>query len=227
MKKFLSVVLVLVIGTALTFGMAYAIDRERMDSGKPVVFSTWGKDYTAKSEVKAQETKNEVTQEPQTQSNQQVPANNQPATPQNSTTTVPSASQKVDLYYIDSSLMNLGVEKRTVDTKNGLEKAVVEAVIAGPQTKDYSATISSDVKVLSASVVSGTKTCAVDLSKEFLTNSTGGDMETFTLYSIVNSLCSLSHIDEVKITVEGEQTELFGYYDISKPIKADMTLVAK
>ena len=66
MKKFLSVVLVLVIGTALTFGMAYAIDRNRMKSGNDVVFSTWGnEDYTAKSEAKTQDIKKEEDQSKQ------------------------------------------------------------------------------------------------------------------------------------------------------------------
>lgn len=211
MKKFFLVVFVLILGTALTLGMAYAIDHNRMETGKPVVFSTWGKKYAPKAETK----------EPAKQSDaEDVETNSDSVLPE---------QMEVTLYFADADLLYLRPEKRTLETKYGIEKAVAEAVIAGPQTKDYLPSVTDDVKVISASVADGSTTCVVDLSKEFALNNTGGSSaETFAIYSIVNSLCQLPGIDNVKINIEGDSAAVFGgHYDITKAIPADMTLVAE
>lgn len=231
MKKFFSVVLVLILGTALTFGMAYAIDKERMDKGKPVVFFTWGKDYTPKPQKKKPQTKTQEQKQEETKE-QNVEKNVEPAVQSSDApaeTPVTSVTQDVTLYFVDDALMNLCAEKRTIETKDGIEKAVVEALIAGPEANGAMPAVTSDVKVNSASVTKENKTCVVDLSKEFLLNNTGGDLaETFAIYSIVNSLCELPEVERVKINIDGDENAVFGgHYDISQPIEPDMTIVLK
>ena len=231
MKKFFSVLLVIVIGTALTFGVAYAIDKSRMDAGKPVVFSTWGKDYTPKSKSKpanepdsgAQNT--EATQENNTLTNTSNGNTTEPQTEP----VVTEPEKEVTLYFADMDLAYLCAEKRVVKTEGGLEKAVVEAIISGPVSDDYFGTVTSDVKVNSVSVDKTTKTCVVDLSKEFVLNNTGGaSTETFAIYSIVNSLCELPDIDKVKINIDGNENAVFGgHYDISTAFEADMSQVSQ
>ena len=229
MKKFFSFLLVIIIGTALTFGVAYAIDKSRMDAGKPVVFSTWGKDYTPKS--KSEPAKDSSATDAN-QGDNNAPVND-PAVQSNNgdqSQSIPVETEKeVTLYFADMDLVYLCAEKRVVKTQDGLEKAVVEAIIAGPESDDYFGTVTSDVKVNSVSVDKTTKTCVVDLSKEFVLNNTGGaSTETFAIYSIVNSLCELPDIDKVKINVDGNENAVFGgHYDISTAFEADMSQVSQ
>lgn len=210
MKIFPAFLAIIIIG-GLLVGMAYAVDHTRMEAGESVVFSTWGKDYTP--DVKAQ-----PEQAPQ---------------PEKTPVSVPQPQKKepvkmeVTLYFPDMNILNLCAEKRMIETADSLEKAVVEAVIAGPQSNDLLPSVTNDIKVLSATIADGSSTCVVDLSKEFVLNNTGGtDIETFAIYSIVNSLCQLPGIDNVKINIDGNKNAVFGgHYDITVPIEADMSLV--
>ena len=105
MKKFFSLLLVLVIGSVLTVGMAYAIDRNRMEAGKPVVFSTWGKDYAPNAESDKTGVQNTPAPTPQ---------NTQPNPPDKKEETPIVTQKEVTLYFADMDLMYLVGEKRVV-----------------------------------------------------------------------------------------------------------------
>ena len=45
MKKKLMIVISIILLVAVAIGGAYVIDMNRMQNNKPVVFSTWGKQY--------------------------------------------------------------------------------------------------------------------------------------------------------------------------------------
>ena len=209
--KIFSAFLTIIIIAGLLVGMAYAVDHTRMQAGESVVFSTWGKDYTP---LDGQQT-------PEPPQSEQAPV----VTPEPPKKEL--VKSEVTLYFPDMNILNLCAEKRTVETDDSLEKAVVEAVIAGPLSDDLLPAVTNDIRVLSASVADGSTTCVVDLSKEFVLNNTGGtDIETFAIYSIVNSLCQLPGINDVKINIDGNKNAVFGgHYDITVPIEADMTLV--
>lgn len=209
--KIFSAFLTIIIIAGLLVGMAYAVDHTRMEAGESVFFSTWGRDYTPSAGAQ--------TSAPS--QNDQPPVST-PEPPKNE-----PVKSEVTLYFPDMNILNLCAEKRTIETVGSLEKAVVEAVIAGPVSDDLLPAVTKDIRVLSASVADGSTTCVVDLSKEFVLNNTGGtDIETFAIYSIVNSLCGLPGINDVKINIDGNKDAVFGgHYDITVPIEADMSLV--
>lgn len=48
-KKIGMVVGVILVILILVFGILYLVDLKRMDNNEPVLFSTWGRDYTPKN----------------------------------------------------------------------------------------------------------------------------------------------------------------------------------
>lgn len=207
MKRFFSTFFTVVLVLAIFLGIAYAIDQSRMSSGKPVMFFTWGADYAPSEEAEpviADVT--EVQEEELTQKEEN------PVT--------------ATLYFPDMNIMYLCGEERVFENSDGIAKAVAEGVIAGPESDELLPGITDDVKVLSASVDKDSSTCVIDLSSEFAEKNTGGTtIEMMAIYSIVNSLCSLPGVENVKINIEGDENAFFGHFDISEPIEPDKTIV--
>ena len=50
-KKIGMVVGVILVILILVFGILYLVDLKRMDNNEPVLFSTWGRDYTPKKQA--------------------------------------------------------------------------------------------------------------------------------------------------------------------------------
>ncbi len=72
-------------------------------------------------------------------------------------------------------------------------------------------------EVLSLSVAD--KICQVDLSGEFLSGAPSEEQNASDLvYSLVNTLCSLSYIDSVQLQVEGEDLLSYGPITLSEPL---------
>lgn len=82
-----------------------------------------------------------------------------------------------------------------------MENYVLEKLLDGPELGEGYATLSSSVKLLSVSTVDAV--CYVDFSKEFLNQKTTVQNE-IVIYSIVNTLCELYHVNKVQISVEGK-----------------------
>ena len=87
-----------------------------------------------------------------------------------------------------------------------LEKVIVEKLIKGPSKTGEYATLPADMKLLNISV--NNKTCYVNLSSEFSTEMVNVSA-MIPVYSIVNSLCELDTIDNVKILINGNSTKAF------------------
>lgn len=81
-----------------------------------------------------------------------------------------------------------------------IERYIVKKLIDGPQVEGNVATIAPGVRILSVSVIDGT--CYVNLDGTFLKEPAGVDAY-LTIYSIVDSLTELSHINSVQIMVNG------------------------
>ena len=114
----------------------------------------------------------------------------------------------VDLYYANKLGDKLVKKEVTVAyNKNvSLEKLVVEKLIKGPSDTTVSATLPSDIKLLSISVSNGL--CYVNLSASFLTEMVNVSNE-IPVYSIVNSLCALDTVDSVKIMINGDSSKTY------------------
>ena len=87
-----------------------------------------------------------------------------------------------------------------------IERIVVERLIKGTTDSNLSSTLPSDLKLLSISVSEGV--CYVNLGSVFLTEMVNVSNE-IPIYSIVNSLCELKTIQEVRIMINGDSNRSF------------------
>lgn len=135
--------------------------------------------------------------------------------------------QTVKLYFSDKNAEKLVLEEREIEVNPNvpLEKYIVEQLILGPKEKDLVRTVPSETTIKDIETKDGI--CYVDLSNEFRTKHWGGSTgETFTIYSIVNSLTELPNIKKVQFLIEGEkQQEFKGHYDFSSPFERDENLI--
>lgn len=143
--------------------------------------------------------------------------------------TVPQPEQtklKITLYFGDRQAMYLIPEEREVVKGNQtLEKVVLNELIKGPQNPELVRTIPEGTKLLSAEVIDSI--AYVDFSEEFKTRHWGGSAgETFTLYSVINSLAELGGIQKVQFLLEGEKMDtLAGHIDTTEPMAPQWNLV--
>lgn len=116
---------------------------------------------------------------------------------------------KVVLYYPDESLEGLAEVTREVkiDARYTDEQLVLEELLKGPQSGEGAVRAVPDGTRL-LNVVTKDMVCYVNLSADFLTYSDNMP-DTFTVYSIVNSLSEISGVSSVVISVEGQKLEYY------------------
>ena len=107
------------------------------------------------------------------------------------------------LYFSDETGTGLMETSRTKEYSSNvsMEKMIVEELIKGPNGEGIFATINPQTKV--ASVTVQDRVCYVNLDETFLTQVPNAKPEV-TIYSIVNSLVELPHVDKVQILVNGD-----------------------
>lgn len=112
------------------------------------------------------------------------------------------------VYYADKDGKNLVSEEYSgvYDANTSVEKLILDKLISGPELNQYQRTIPSNVKLLSVMTKDGI--CYVNFDDSFLTESTDVSPE-LEIYSIVNSLCELSYINKVQISINGETNVKF------------------
>ena len=98
-----------------------------------------------------------------------------------------------------NSFQNLNIVVYYANTS--VEKLILDKLISGPELSQYQRTIPSNVKLLSVMTKDGI--CYVNFDDSFMTESTDVSPE-LEIYSIVNSLCELSYINKVRISINGE-----------------------
>ncbi len=126
------------------------------------------------------------------------------------------------VYFLDSA-NQLAAETVQVDVTE-VEKGVVEALVNGPMNMDLKKSVKGEFKVLSVKNDAGL--CTVDLSKEFgAENSNDVTREAYAVYAIVNSLCKLPDIREVKINVEGDEAYHLGHVTLENTFTPDWNMV--
>lgn len=114
----------------------------------------------------------------------------------------------ITLYFANKTGDKLIKTKENVAyAKNtSIERIVVERLIKGTSDANLTSTLPSDLKLLSISVNEGV--CYVNLSSTFLTDMVNVSNE-IPIYSIVNSLCELKTIKEVRIMINGDSNRSF------------------
>jgi len=142
---------------------------------------------------------------------------NQPK-PENTT-----VKKQITLYFADDQAEYLVAEKQTVEIKEPvtsvkLASSIVQALIAGPQTKGLYPTLPAETHLLSLKIKDSV--AYVNFSQELISKHWGGSTgEGMTINSVVNSLTELKEIKKVQFQVEGKtQESLLGHYDTTVPI---------
>lgn len=115
---------------------------------------------------------------------------------------------RLHLYFADKSGKRLVDAFRTVvyNSNMPLERIVLEQVIQGPNASFAYPTVNKDTRVINITTRDGI--CYVNLSGDFA-NGRQEVTPQAAIYSIVNSLCELSNIDAVQISVDGQQDTVF------------------
>ena len=93
-------------------------------------------------------------------------------------------------------------------------KAVLSALIAGPEDEGLLPLLPQDLIVRSAWVEGGT--CTADLSGRLL--DLPPEQRELALKSIVDTLCSLDTVEQVQILIDGEPAGEFGSFGLSGPL---------
>ena len=102
-----------------------------------------------------------------------------------------------------------------------MEKLVIEQLMEGPKENGHQGIIPSETKLITSSVVDGV--CYINFDNTFQ-NQDASISETVLLYSIVNSLCELSTVEKVQISINGNTTGQLRYVcDLSVLYEKDLS----
>lgn len=128
----------------------------------------------------------------------------------------------VSLYFPDNEAMNLHEEKRNVvlSGNSSLEYEILKCLFDGPESEDLSPSLDGE-NLINSVTVFDTGLCIVDFKSDFVILNTGGSArEMFVIDSIVNSLCALDDISEVKINIDGnDKADFGGHFMLDEPFK--------
>jgi spore germination protein GerM len=130
---------------------------------------------------------------------------------------LPSCSRSVTLYfaYMEGEEFYLSPEIREIDTSGDIYEEAIRQLIAGPKDESLYPTIPSDTSVNSIKV--SDSLAVVDFDIRIISNFQeiphSSTTETLAIYSIVNTLTSFEAVEQVKITVEGQENgEVEGFF---------------
>lgn len=114
----------------------------------------------------------------------------------------------LDLYFSNQTGDGLVLETQRVYYNNNvsLEKLVIEHLLAGPKITDAMASIPPETALVNVSV--SDRICYVSLDNGFRTQNYNVQ-EGVVIYSLVNSLTALPHIDKVQISVNGDTSGVY------------------
>ena len=132
----------------------------------------------------------------------------------------------IKLYFADADDRYLLVELRKIaPTDTTLTaRAVIEALLAGPEEEEHYPTIPEGTELLGLTVSDGI--AAVNLSSAFCENRPDTEAgEWMTVYSLVNSLTQLEDIRCVRLLCEGEVIDYYRYMRLDKLLTGCETLV--
>lgn len=143
-------------------------------------------------------------------------------------TPVEADKTMLTLYFAESNGEYLVPEKREVVVKDNepIEKYIIQELIKGPKSKNLLKTVPAETKLISVETKEGI--AFVNLSQDFKTKHWGGSSgEILTIYSVVNSLTELPHIDKVQFLIEGQKVEVFEHMVFNEPFERDESIIQK
>lgn len=129
----------------------------------------------------------------------------------------------VTLYFANYGGNKLKTEVRTgmYDSSLPIEQYIVEQLIKGPSEEGNYRTLPQNTNFRSISTNNGV--CYIDFDSNFLSGASSVKDEIM-IYSIVNSLTELSHINKVQISVNGDiDVELHNRFSLNKLLVRDLS----
>jgi len=131
----------------------------------------------------------------------------------------------VTLYFPREDGKTLESEQRNLAVGKGVttSAAVVSALLNGPTEEGLSSLMPKDTGLLDVRLENGV--CYVNFSATFAASPLKDDPKgALLLYSVVNTLGSLSGVEKVQLLVEGETIPSFGGVSTLSPLKPDNSL---
>ncbi|MCR6545023.1 GerMN domain-containing protein [Dehalobacterium formicoaceticum] len=138
-------------------------------------------------------------------------------------------TKEIALFFSDAAGENLALEMRDIPKTEGVARAVMQELIAGPSVESgLLPTIPVGTELLDINVRPD-GVCIVDLSGELIVNHPGGSLnEEMTVYSVVNTLTQFPSIREVQILVDGQNVEtIAGHMDISTTMARNEEMIGE
>lgn len=134
---------------------------------------------------------------------------------------------QIDIYFANEDGTELKKYSKLVEISNNvsLEQIVIESLLTGPLREGFVATMPEGTQLNKISVKDGV--AYVDFNDAF--NGQAGDLRSeLTLYSVVNSLCSLPTISRVQILINGEKQDVYREtIDISNTLERNLDIIEK
>ncbi len=147
-------------------------------------------------------------------------------TPKDSNNTPTVHPVSLTLYFPTPDADGLAKVERSVNITDGaMIKAIFSELQNPPSGLDK--VLPEGTQLLGATVKDGVAT--LNLSKEFRKNFNGGSTgEQMILFSIIDSLTSLSNVQSVQFLLEGKPQEaILGHLDTTEPLKRNEKIILK
>ena len=133
--------------------------------------------------------------------------------------TVESAQSAEIRLYFPSAEGKLRCEYRSIslEDESSPERAAADALTAGPESPELYPALPAGTVLLSVYTQDGV--CFVSLSEGFVSAcEEQPELSSLWVYSLVNTLCSLSAVNSVQLLIEGKTVDTVGKCDISRPL---------
>lgn len=145
------------------------------------------------------------------------------STNENSNSAQHSVYEIYTLYFTDTEQSRLVKEEHELRIYEDIsrEKLILNTLKMGPKSNQLTAPLTENAVIHSIKTVSGL--CTIDISEHFL-NATDENTQAanLMLHAIVQSLCELETIQQVKINIDGNTTaKINNEIDLSQPITPD------
>lgn len=122
-----------------------------------------------------------------------------------------SETKDIVLYFSNEDGTALVAEQRTIPKVEGIARATINELLAGPHPESGLQSAIPEGTVLKDINIRPDGLAIVDFSSELVTNFTGdSNAETLAVYSIVNTLTQFDTVKEVQILVDGEIVDTIG-----------------
>lgn len=131
----------------------------------------------------------------------------------------------LSIYYASADSDKLAAEKITVGYGRdaSIERVIIEQLIKGPSEENHVRTVPATLTLLSVNTKDGV--CYVNFDST-LTDVVVPVTPAVTIYSIVNSLCELSTVNKVQISVKSNTNIMFhDAIDLSSPLERSLDII--